>query len=194
MSLPTKTLAVLAALIFSAPLWAGDTEIVIDPTTAKLDFTLGATMHTVEGSLKLKSGQVRFDPAGGAITGKLVINATSANTGNEGRDKKMHEEVLESAKYTEMVFVPKKLIGSVKPDGESSVTIEGTLTIHGSEHPLSIPIKAVVTGNRVTASGSFKVPFVEWGMKDPSVFILRVEKFVTVKLAVVGAFEPAPPQ
>jgi polyisoprenoid-binding protein YceI len=173
---------------------AAELEVVVDPTTAKIDFTLGATMHTVEGSLKLKSGEVRFDPATGVIVGKLVIDATSATTGNEGRDKKMHAEVLESAKYAEMVFVPKKVVGAVKLEGESDVTMEGMLTIHGSEHALSVPLKVIVNGNRTTAKGSFKIPFVAWGMSDPSAFILRVEKFVTVNISVTGAIQPAPPQ
>ncbi len=189
-----KILLLISALLFASPLWAAELEVVVDPTTAKIDFTLGATMHTVEGSLKLKSGEVRFDPAKGVMVGKLVIDATSATTSNEGRDKKMHAEVLESAKYAEMVFVPQKLVGTVKLEGESDVSMEGTLTIHGSEHALSIPLKVNVNGNRTTAKGSFKIPFVEWGMSDPSVFILRVDKFVTVNIAVAGAIQPAPPQ
>lgn len=189
-----RFLLLITALLFASPLLAAELEVVIDPTTAKIDFTLGATMHTVEGSLKLKSGEVRFDQATGVMVGKLVIDATSASTQNEGRDKKMHAEVLESGKYGEMVFVPKKVVGAVKLEGESDVTMEGTLTIHGSEHALSIPLKVNVNGNRTTAKGTFKIPFVEWGMSDPSVFILRVEKFVTVNIAVAGAIQPAPPQ
>ena len=92
----SKILLLSSALSFASPLWAAELEVVVDPTTAKIDFTLGATMHTVEGSLKLKSGEVRFDPATGVVVGKLVIDATSATTSNEGRDKKMHAEVLES--------------------------------------------------------------------------------------------------
>lgn len=189
-----KLLLLTSLLLCASPVLAADLEVVIDPTTAKVDFTLGATMHTVEGSLKLKSGEVRFDPTTGVMLGKLVIDATSASTQNEGRDKKMHAEVLESAKYAQMVYVPKKIVGTVNLEGESEVTIEGTLAIHGSEHALSIPLKVSVNGNRTTAKGSFQIPFVEWGMKDPSVFILRVEKFVTVKIAVAGAIQPAPPQ
>jgi len=33
-----------------------------------------------------------------------VFDATRAETGNQGRDRKMHEEVLESARYPEIVF------------------------------------------------------------------------------------------
>jgi hypothetical protein len=47
-------------------------------------------------------------------------------------------------------------------------------------------MKIVLDGERVEASGTFRIPFVEWGMADPSVFILRVEKFVTVDVTLRG--------
>jgi polyisoprenoid-binding protein YceI len=185
----TLSIAVFSTLI------ASDTRAEqyvakLDPQSSKVAFSLGATMHTVEGTVRATEGALTFEPGRSEVSGRIVVDARTANTASQGRDKKMHHEVLESEKYPEIVLIPAKLQGSPNLAGVSRVILEGTLTIHGSTHPISIPLEIAITGQRYTASGSFKVPFVAWGMNDPSVFVLRVEKFFTVSLAIQGTLEP----
>ncbi|HST09761.1 MAG TPA: YceI family protein, partial [Terriglobales bacterium] len=70
-----------------------------DPASTTAETTLSATLHTVHGKFLLRHGEVRFDPATGKISGEIVFDATSGKTGNEGRDRKMHKDVLESSKF-----------------------------------------------------------------------------------------------
>ena len=52
----------VCALALISPLAAQDLSLEMDPTQSKVEFTLGATLHTVHGTFQFKHGAVRFDP------------------------------------------------------------------------------------------------------------------------------------
>ena len=86
-----KTMAKLNIPIFiflAATLaWGQAQEATLNfvPAWTTVDFTLGDVLHTVHGSFKLKTGQVRFDPATNSISGEIVVDAPSGNSGSTGR-------------------------------------------------------------------------------------------------------------
>jgi hypothetical protein len=43
-----------------------------------------------------------------------------------------------------------------------------------------------IDGNNCTAKTHFTVPYVKWGLKDPSFFVLKVAKEVEIDLSLVG--------
>jgi len=188
-----RAIGILCAIAFSAPVQAQSVTLNLDPARSQITFTLGATLHTVDGSFKLKSGAIRFDPATGEASGDVAVDATSGESGNNSRDRKMRNSVLESQNYPEIVFVPEKVQGQVSLSGESHVQIQGSVKLHGSRHEITMPADIQVTGDQLTASLHFAIPYVEWGLKDPSTFILRVEKKVDVAIHVAGSlsFPPA---
>jgi polyisoprenoid-binding protein YceI len=192
MSIGQKTLAALViSAALAAPARSEQQVLGLDPATSTVSFTLPATGHTVEGRLGVKSGRIEFDPATGAASGQIVIDLKTAATGNESRDKNMHGEVLESAKYPLAVFRAEKLRGAVAPSGSSQVTLDGTLSFHGADHKMSLPAQVSVKNGRVEAEAQFDVPFVAWGLRDPSVLFLRVAKVVAVKVRAVGTLDNA---
>lgn len=184
------TLVVLALVICgiaSAP--AADAEertLTLDPERTRISFTLGATLHTVEGSFRLESGTIRFDPATGSASGEVVVDATSGDTGHDGRDGDMHAKVLESQRFPRFVFTPTGFSGELGADGGGEITLAGELAIHGGTHGVEIPAEVSRDGRTLRADGSFTVPYVEWGMTDPSKFVLRVDKTVEVRVEAVG--------
>lgn len=190
-------LALLALLLpgIAATAAAEEITLTLDPEATTIDFTLGAFLHTVEGSFRLGEGQLTFDPETGEISGRVVVDATSGDTGNDKRDRDMHRKVLESEKHPDFVFTPSRLEGVFEPAGASDVTLHGTLRIHGGEHEIAIPATVAVNptasgGRRLEATGTFEVPYVEWGMKDPSKLLLRVAKSVEVTVHAEGRIEP----
>lgn len=187
-----RTLGILCALSFSASVQAQSVTLNLDPAQTKITFTLGATFHTVEGSFKLKSGTIQFNPATGEASGDVVVDATSGESGNDSRDRKMHKSVLESQNYPEIVFVPERIQGQVSLSGESHVQILGLVKLHGSQHEIALPADIQVTGNQLTANVHFAIPYVEWGLKDPSTFILRVDKTVNIIIHAVGSLPRSP--
>lgn len=186
-------LATAAALLpgTAVPAAAEPLTLTLDLEESVVRFTLGATLHTVRGSFRIESGELTFDPATGEVSGRVVMDATSGNTGNRKRDRDMHVKVLESEQYPDVVFLATRFEGVFQPAGESEVTLHGTVRIHGSEHEIAIPATVEVEttddgGRRLKATGTFVVPYVEWGMENPSKFLLRVDKTVEVTIQAEG--------
>ena len=150
-------------------------------------FTLGDILHTVHGSFHLKRGDVEYDLGTGAVHGSLVVDATSGRSGNRSRDHKMHREILESARYPEISFRPDRVDGRVAPDGSSTVQVHGIFSVHGTDHELTMPVRVQVFPDHWTADTHFTLPYVKWGIKNPSAFILRVSEAVEIDVHATGA-------
>jgi polyisoprenoid-binding protein YceI len=170
---------------------AGDLVFELNPADTKVNFTLGATMHTVHGTFQTLRGRIEYAAATGALRGEIVVDAPSGASGDASRDRKMHAEVLESEKYPAITFRPDREAGKVAAAGESTVQVHGAFAIHGAEHELSVPATVKMEGGRWTAAVKFSVPYVQWGMKNPSVFLLRVSKSVDVEIDAAGTVVPA---
>jgi polyisoprenoid-binding protein YceI len=172
-----------------APTPSGEIVLDLDPLQSKVSWTLGATFHTVHGTFALKKGTLHLDPESGAIGGEIVVDATSGKSGDDSRDKKMHKDVLESARFAEVVFRPDRMFGKIAPQGKSGVQLHGLMALHGGEHELIVPVQAEFAGDRWTGSAKFSVPFIEWGLKNPSTFLLKVSHAVDIELELNGRLQ-----
>ena len=186
--------AALALLLLGAVPATGEGVLRLDPARCEVGFTLEATLHTVRGTGRLLSGELRFDPAGGPATGSVVVDARSFATENATRDRDMHERVLESARFPEIRFEAERLEVVRRSRDEGEVTLHGHFEIHGSRHAFAVPARVVLEGAgegaraEVRVDASFRVPYVAWGMRDVSNLVLRVADEVVVQLALRGAF------
>jgi polyisoprenoid-binding protein YceI len=154
---------------------------------SNLHWNVDSTLHMVHGTFLLKSGTVHFNPQTGNAGGEIIVSATSGESGNGSRDKRMHKEILETEKYPEVIFHPKHLDGKVNRSGPSNVKLAGTLSVHGSDHELTATVHADLAGDRWTGTGKFEVPYVNWGIKDPSNFLLKVKPVVNIELEMSGS-------
>jgi polyisoprenoid-binding protein YceI len=180
--------AAILCIVFIAPVSpAQESVFTLDPAQTKIEFTLPATGHTVHGTFKLKSGEIHFDPTSGKASGAIIVDATSGESGSDGRDKKMHQEIIESPKFSEIVFTPQSLKGSVTREGTSEVQVGGVFRLRGQDHEMTLTFAVEhLAGNQLKIESHFSVPYVEWGLKNPSTFILRVDKAVGVEIHAVG--------
>jgi polyisoprenoid-binding protein YceI len=158
----------------------------LDPQRTAIGFTLSDVLHTVRGTFHLKRGSLRLDPASGKLTGEIVVDAKSGESGSGMRDRKMHREVLESDRYPEIAFRPDRVDGTVSLQGKSSVRVHGIFSIHGSDHELSVPADVEMFPDHWTATLHFAVPYANWGMKNPSTLFLRVNESVDIDLTAAG--------
>lgn len=187
----TLGLALAVTLLLSrgtmaAPAEGQDPVLELDPAGTHIDFTVGGFPHSVHGTFALKRGNIRFDPATGRADGLVVADAASGDSGNRSRDGEMRESILEAQRYPEIRFVPQQVDGHVAAQGESRVKIRGVLSLHGAAHEVTLDMVVRLAGEELTATGQLTVPYVEWGMRDPSIFIFRVSDKVELKLTATG--------
>jgi polyisoprenoid-binding protein YceI len=187
-----KLMRLFVALYMSTVLLvAGETSptqpksLIIDPAQAKVDFTLGSLLHTVHGTFQLKRATLSFDPQSGNASGELVVDATSGESGSAARDKRMHASILESARYPEIVFRPDRVDGKVAAEGKSQVQLHGIFAIHGAEHEIILPATVEAEAGQYNVNTTFEVPYVKWGMKNPSTLMLRVSDKVEITIQTV---------
>ncbi len=115
-------------LLFSVAAAAQQLQITLDPAQTKIKWTLGDSLHTVEGTFKLKSGSIVFDPKTGDASGQIVVDAKSGESGNGKRDAKMQKEVLESERFPEIIFLPKHQTGNLATSRQLDPTVSGRLS------------------------------------------------------------------
>ena len=188
MKITAQRIAPIFVFLTAILAWGRAQEATLNflPAQTTVNFTLGDVLHTVHGSFNLKSGQIHFVPATKAISGEIVVDAASGNSGSTGRDRKMHTEILQSAQYFEITFRPDRVEGKVASAGTSPVQVHGIFGMHGAEHEITVPAQIELAPDHWTLTVHFEVPYVKWGLKDPSTFVLRVEKVVVIDLHASG--------
>jgi polyisoprenoid-binding protein YceI len=165
---------------------ADDLSLDLDPAQSTVKFTLGAVLHSVNGTFALRQGTIRFDPSNGRADGNVVVDLGSGQSGDAKRDARMRNDVLETQTYPYAVFTPSHVTGRLSDGGPTALDVDGTLTIHGERHPLTLHVIAETKDGHLTAQTHFSIPYVQWAMKDPSTFLLRVGKTVDVDVNAVG--------
>lgn len=180
-------LCAAAFLCFAVlPASAQELALSLDPQHTTIDYTLGDVLHTVHGTFQLKRGNLKLDAASRKLTGEIVVDAKSGQSGSGMRDRKMHREVLESEQYPEIAFHPDRIEGTVAAQGKSSVHVHGIFNIHGADHELTVPAEVEMFPGHWTATLHFAVPYVSWGIKNPSTLFLKVGESVDIDLATAG--------
>lgn len=173
---------VLGFFALTTALFGSESVLELDPAQTHVDFTLSDVLHTVHGSFKLTRGTVRYDFATGQASGEILIDARSGNSGSEGRDKRMHKNILESDRYPEISFRPDRVTGTL-----SKASVHGQFRIHGKDHEMTLTIETVPAGGRLNIHTQFAIPYVDWGMRNPSTLFLRVGDTVNIDVHAVGS-------
>jgi polyisoprenoid-binding protein YceI len=181
---------ILIVVCIAASALAQQATFELNPAKTSVEFTLGDTLHTVHGTFKAARGNITFDTTSGEAGGSFLVDATTGDTGNRTRDKKMNKEILESEKYPEISFTPSHVSGQIVAQGRSSIQVQGVFRLHGANHEMTLTIPVETNGGEATAKLYFAIPYVDWGLKDPSNFVLRVSKEVEIDISANGRYVP----
>jgi polyisoprenoid-binding protein YceI len=186
-----QSLFLALPLVLAPVAFAQHQTFTVNPDASQVTFSLRGNGHAVSGTFHAQSGMIDFDRSAQSISGFVVVAAGSGNSGDQGRDKKMNTDVLEVAHFAEVSFAPKSYQGTIATTGDSSIQVTGVFTLHGAPHDLTVPMQIHIDGASLTARTHFTVPYVKWGLKDPSIFILKVAKEVDIDLTLVGRLSSA---
>ncbi len=190
MSFSSRALAiVLVAVTFAHRAAAAESRpgtLELDPAKTLIEFRLPGALHATHGKFKLAHGTISADLATGEASGSIVVDARSGDSGIAARDDRMKSSVLEAQKYPEIIFTPRHVDGKLEKDGQFQAKLDGVLTIHGARHEIVTQVQGRLAGNTLSAACHFSVPYVEWGMEDPSLFFLTVAKQVEIDIATAG--------
>jgi polyisoprenoid-binding protein YceI len=161
-------------------------NLSLDPARSEVHFTLADSLHVVHGAFTLQKGDITFDPATGKAAGSLLVDALSGKSGNPIRDHRMVNDELKAPTFKTIAFTPTRFTGTFNSTGDSTLHVYGTLTLLGTPHEIDLPMQIQVSGNQFHAVGSFPVPYVQWGLPDPSNFMIHVKKEIQIDLSLVG--------
>jgi polyisoprenoid-binding protein YceI len=177
-------LALAAALAPSA--LAQHQTFVVNPDASEVKMTLNTTHEIVNGAFHVQSGSIEFDRSTPKMLGSVVILAGSGKTGNDSRDKKMNKDILKVEQYATVSFEPKTYTGDLALSGDSNLQVTGIFTLLGTPHQITIPVVVHLEGTTATAKAHFVVPYVQWGLKNPSFFIWKADNDVAIDLSLAG--------
>lgn len=120
---------------------------------------------------------------GTGVTGNLVIAGTNVNTATftvdmtkiksdqDQRDQRFLD-IVNTTQFPTATFTVSKPIalGSIPAAGQTvSATATGNLTVHGVTKPVSVPIKATVSGSTIQVQGNITVVFADYGVQAPNI-------------------------
>jgi polyisoprenoid-binding protein YceI len=182
-----KSFVVFALAVILAPAVLSQHQtFVVNPDASEVKMTLKTTHELVTGTFHIQSGSIEFDRSNPKMSGTVTVLSGSGKTGNGSRDKKMNKDILKGEQYTTVSFAPKTYTGTIAPSGDSTIQVSGVFTLLGNPHDLTIPMQLHRDGSKATAKAQFVIPYVQWGLKNPSFLIWKADNDVAMDLNLVG--------
>jgi polyisoprenoid-binding protein YceI len=123
----------------------------------------GGEVHFTYGTVEPASLQLKIKSASLAVTDKVSASDRQKIEGT------MRDEVLETAKYPEILFRSTSVSASKTGDGKYQARIAGEVTLHGVTRPLTIPAQLEFEPSVLRARGGFSLKQSSFGIKPVSV-------------------------
>lgn len=180
---PLAWLAVFAAA--GGRLEARTEAYAVDPAASHVRIHLDRTGlmkflgHDHEIEAPVAEGRVEVvdrDPALSNVTLRFETARLSVVPGSEPADDiaKVEErmrgpEVLEVARYPEIVFASTSVRSQAKDGSSVRIVVAGTLTLHGRSFPVEVPLEVVPETRGIAARGELLLNLRDLGIEPPSV-------------------------
>jgi len=153
-------------------------------------FRVEAPLDAIEGSASGLSGELRFDEASWSEgSGRIRIDLSGFTTGLSLRDEDLRDQFFQVDRFPEAVLTIQRLErptqGALVPGREGQADAVGTLSLHGKAQAVRIPVAVQLAENAGTrdlhVSGSFDVPFADYGIPRPARLFLKLGSVAHVR-------------
>jgi polyisoprenoid-binding protein YceI len=148
-----RLISAIAALCVAAS--ASAAEFKISPASSKIEFVGSKANGSHTGGFKDFSGTVSApssDLSGATI--KVEIATPSLYSDNEQLTRHLKTpDFFDVASHPKATFVSTAIAASKKPGTTHDVV--GNLTLHGVTKSITVPVKAMMTGDGLTIEGAF---------------------------------------
>jgi polyisoprenoid-binding protein YceI len=138
---------------------------------------LAAMGHNPTIGMRDFSGEMTFNPdklEAGSL--KIIIPASSLSVQDDisakdlrEMERLMNQEVLETAKFPEILYEASKISVTKMADMLYSATLQGNLTLHGVSRSQPISVRVALLGSMLRASGDFSLCQTDYDIKLVSV-------------------------
>jgi polyisoprenoid-binding protein YceI len=176
----------VALAIFAPAAFAQHQTFVVNPDASEVKIALKTTHELVSGSFHVQSGSIEFERNSPRMSGSVVVLAGSGKTGNGSRDKKMNKDILKVEQHATVSFTPTAYTGAIASSGDSTIQVTGTFTLLDTPHEISVPMLVHIGDGKTTAKADFVLPYVQWGLKNPSFLIWKADNDVAIDINLVG--------
>jgi hypothetical protein len=159
---------------------------VVDADASEVRMTLKTTHELVNGVFRVQAGKIEFDRGASKMSGSVVVLPGSGKTGSETRDGRMTKEILKVKQFATVTFEPKTYTGDLAPGGESTIQVTGIFTLLGTPHEITVPMVVHLDGPRANAKAHLVLPYIKWGLKNPSILMWKVDPDVAIDVSLSG--------
>ncbi|RKZ11986.1 hypothetical protein DRQ50_12675 [bacterium] len=184
---------VLAAVSARAERWT------VAATGAEVVFTSKAPLETFRGRTADLTGWLDFDPKNlvGGVSGELVVDPASFDTGKKKRNRHMRENHLETVKYPTARLLPESVISASSTTlpavGEVTLRLLGTLDLHGVPRRMEWDIRlSRREDGSVAVTAAFGVLLSDHGIKRPRFLVMKLADEQQVDVRFVMQPEAGP--
>jgi polyisoprenoid-binding protein YceI len=138
---------------------------------------LSAFGHNPTIAIRDFSGDVQFSPEAldaGSLTLRIITASLAVQDDISDKDRReiervVRDEVLEVAKFPEILFTSTGVSGETTGDGRVRVNIAGNLTLHGVTRSQRIASQLFLMGGMMRVQGEFTVRQTDFGITLVSV-------------------------
>ncbi|HEX5369557.1 MAG TPA: YceI family protein [Dehalococcoidia bacterium] len=183
----------------SESLPAGVHHFVIDPSQSQAKFVVEETLRGLDsnavGTTAAINGGIYLTDKGlyKDLPSKFTIDLGTLKTDESMRDRFIKQNTLQTSKYPDAVFTIESVDGfpaGYTQNEQIQLTLNGTLSVHGVDKPVTWTVLARQAGDTLTATADTDINFTDFGMSPPNVQIAKAKNAIHLQVVMV-AKEPA---
>ena len=190
----------LLALMCLLPAMAlGEAYTVAPRPHGQVRFKIEGPLDDVTGETKVIAGMVELQSIG-ATRALVAVDLGTIRTGIDERDRDMRVEFLQTTRFPFALLQVDKIERPSAAELTAGKSAEGeavgSFEVHGVRRAVRFAVKlALDEAKRLTISGSFDVPFADYGIARPSRLFLKLGEVAQVSFEVgfVPKAEAPPP-